>query len=132
VLQKKNRHAVYIVQWIRIPFINVSGYNAIKYLINVRFQKVNVLSSSSFIINRKFRKRWSTIPPISTKLTITSHLNSLNIKIPRHMTLEIQDLTWDRHKNVVGLNQFIHDVKYRQNNLHICWYQYVDHDEISL
>jgi hypothetical protein len=73
VLQKKYHHAVYIVQWTRIPFINLSGYNAIKHLINVGFQKVNVLSSS-FIINRKFRKRWSTIPPISTNLTITSQL----------------------------------------------------------
>ena len=26
-------------------------------------------------------------------------------KRPRHMTLEIQVLAWDRHKNVVGLNQ---------------------------
>jgi len=41
-------------------------------------------------MKRKFKQWWSTIPPISTKWTIISHLNSLNIKKPRHMTLEIQ------------------------------------------
>jgi hypothetical protein len=48
-----------------------------------------------------FKQRWSTIPPISTKQTITSHLNSLNIKQGDHdMTLEMELLPWDRHKNV--------------------------------
>ena len=28
----------------------------------------------------KFKQRWSTIPPISTKQTVTSHLSSLNTK----------------------------------------------------
>jgi hypothetical protein len=28
-------------------------------------------------------------------------------KRPRHMTLKIQDLTWDRHKNVAGINRLI-------------------------
>jgi len=28
-------------------------------------------------------------------------------KGPQHMTLEIQVLAWDRHKNVVGLNQLM-------------------------
>jgi len=40
----------------------------------------------------------STIPTISTKRTITSHLHSLDTKRPQHMTLEIQTLSWDRHK----------------------------------
>jgi hypothetical protein len=42
------------------------------------------------------------IPPISTKRTTTSHLkpSSLNPKIPRHMTLEIQVLALDRHIQV--------------------------------
>ena len=31
-------------------------------------------------MKRKSIQRWSTIPPISTKWTITSHLNSLNTK----------------------------------------------------
>jgi len=28
-------------------------------------------------------------------------------KGPRHMTLEIQVLAWDRHENMVGLNQLM-------------------------
>jgi hypothetical protein len=32
------------------------------------------------IMKRKFNQWWSTIPPISTKRTITSHFNSLNSK----------------------------------------------------
>ena len=55
-------------------------------------------------MKRKFKQWWSSFPPISAKQTITSHLNSLNTKWPWHMTLEIQVLTWNRHKNVVGLN----------------------------
>jgi len=31
-------------------------------------------------MKRKFKQSWSTIPPISTKQTITSQLNSLNTK----------------------------------------------------
>ena len=30
------------------------------------------------------------------------------LKIPRHMTLEIQVLAWDRYNNVAGLNRFIY------------------------
>jgi len=38
----------------------------------------------------------TTIPPISTKQTISSVLKSLNTKKRRrHMTLEIQVLSWD-------------------------------------
>jgi len=42
-----------------------------------------------YISIRKFKQWWSTIPTISTKRTITSHLrlNSLNIKWPRYITL---------------------------------------------
>ena len=40
-----------------------------------------------------------TISLISTNRTIPFHLNSLNTKKkPRHMTSEIQVLTWDRQK----------------------------------
>jgi hypothetical protein len=44
---------------------------------------------------------------MSTKQTITSPLNSLNIKkkATAYMTFEIQVLAWDRLKNVVGLIQ---------------------------
>jgi hypothetical protein len=44
-------------------------------------------------MKRKYKQWWSTIQPISTKLTITSHLNLLNTKKgPQHMMLEIQVL----------------------------------------
>jgi len=54
-----------------------------------------------------FKQWWFqlTIPLISTKRKITSHLNSMNIKKrPWHMTFEIQVLAWDRHTIVTGLN----------------------------
>jgi hypothetical protein len=61
----------------------------------------------SLIELEKFKQRWSTMPPISTKRRITSHLNPLNIKRPRHMTLEIRVLDWDRHKNVAWSNSLM-------------------------
>jgi hypothetical protein len=40
--------------------------------------------------------------------TITSNLKSIKvIKIPEHMTLEIQSLAWDTQKNMVVLNRLI-------------------------
>jgi hypothetical protein len=56
-----------------------------------------------------YEKKVSTIPPISTKLTITSHLNSFNIrkKELQHMTLEIQVFVCDRNKKMADLNQLI-------------------------
>jgi len=50
------------------------------------------------IVKRKFIQVWSTIPPISTKWIITSHLHKL--KRPQHLKLEIQVLGCDKHKNV--------------------------------
>jgi len=55
----------------------------------------------------KFKQRWQTIPPISTKWTVTTHINSLNTERPRHMTLKIQVQAWDRHKNVAELNRLM-------------------------
>jgi hypothetical protein len=40
-------------------------------------------------------------------LIIRLNLKQLDIKRPRHIALEIQDLAWDRHKTVVGLNRLI-------------------------
>jgi hypothetical protein len=34
-------------------------------------------NKQSLITKRKFKQRWSTIPPISTKQTITSHLKKV-------------------------------------------------------
>ena len=67
----------------------------------------DVLMNTFCIIKRKFKPIWSTIPPISTKQTINSHLNSLNIKKTQRTTLKIQVLALDRHKDVAGFNQLM-------------------------
>ena len=48
-------------------------------------------------------------PSIQTKRTTTSDLNLLqhDQNGPRHMTLEIQILAWDRHIHVAGLDQLM-------------------------
>ena len=51
------------------------------------------------VIKRKFKQRWSTIPPISTKRTIPSLNPKQDIGNP--------DLAWDSHNNVTGLNQLM-------------------------
>jgi hypothetical protein len=48
------------------------------------------------------KKVKSTISLISTKWTIISHLNSLNIIILRYNTLKIQLLALDRHKQLIA------------------------------
>jgi len=60
-------------------------------------------------MKRKFNKRWSTIPPISTKRTITSSSSRLteHKKHPGILTLEIKMLTWNRHINVAGINRLM-------------------------
>jgi len=57
------------------------------------------------VMKRMFKQWWSTIPPISTKRTITSHLKPLNAKRPGHMAFEIWVLDWNRHTNLEALNQ---------------------------
>jgi hypothetical protein len=57
-------------------------------------------------MKRKFKQWWSSIPPISTKQTLTPHLN-WTYWTPKklwHVMMEIHVLIWDRHKNVAGLN----------------------------
>ena len=78
-----------------------TNYNL--YLISIKWRmhiyyhyyskRITGLSSKiSSIMNRRFLQWWSTIPPISTKLTITSHGSHRAQKLPRHMTLQIQVL----------------------------------------
>jgi hypothetical protein len=40
-------------------------------------------------MKRKFKEIWTTIPPISTKQTTTSHLNSLNMIKKRTKTYDV-------------------------------------------
>jgi hypothetical protein len=73
-------------------------------------------------------QQWkSNIPPISRKRTNTTHLKTLNIKTPRHMTLEIQELDRVRHTHVTGLNlllrsSFLIYACYRPYEYHWLWY----------
>ena len=52
---------------------------------------------------KKNKQWWSTIPPISTKWTITSHIKSWNIKKRTQpieiMALWIMVVAWDKHTN---------------------------------
>ena len=49
-------------------------------------------------MKRKFKLWWTTIPQ-------NNHLSPhLKHKNPQHITLEIHVLSWERHKNVEGLN----------------------------
>jgi hypothetical protein len=67
-----------------------------------------ISNKSGEIMKRKFKQWCSTILPISTKQTITSHLNSIILnKRQQHTTLSIQVLAWDRHKQVAGLKQLM-------------------------
>ena len=73
-------------------------------------KKNPVVSSCAHQLNIMKRKlhQWWSIPPISTKQTITSHLHSLNTKKwIRQTTLKIHDLTWNKHTIVVGLNRLM-------------------------
>ena len=67
-----------------------------KVMIYLFFYSVHYL-----ITKRKLKQWWSSIPPISTKRTITSHLKLLNTKRQQHMRLEIQVLVWNRQTDVV-------------------------------
>ena len=62
------------------------------------------------VMNRVFKHWWSSIPPISTKRTITSHFNWIYWtynKWPRHITSEVQVPAWDKHKNAVALKRLL-------------------------
>ena len=57
-----------------------------------------------------------TIPQISTNQIITSQLIEHIKKRPGNMTLEIQVLAWDRHKNVAVLNLLMRFNQITYNN----------------
>ena len=77
-------------------------YALLSNSIMFNFWEIKLIST----MKRKLRLWWLTIPPISTKRIITSHIHSLNNKWKDHdtFTLEIQILTWHRHTNMAGLN----------------------------
>jgi hypothetical protein len=52
-----------------------------------------------------------------TKNHLSSEPNSLNtMKRPRHMTLEIQILAWNKHNNVTGLSRLMEYQPYSLDN----------------
>jgi hypothetical protein len=77
----------------------------------------------SALMKIKFKHWLLTIPPISTKQTITSHLNTLNIKRPWHIMFEIKDmLTSDDGRNMEYSNTSYlktKNIKYCKNCLNI-------------
>jgi len=70
------------------------------------FNKWETVMLEKLLCKRKFKHWWSSIPPLSTKGTITSHLNWTHWIQKRqwHMTLEIQVQAWDKNKHVAGFN----------------------------
>ena len=67
------------------------------------FHRHTVSHSWNVILWKENLKWWSTIPPISTKLTITSHLHSLNTK--KRLTLEIRVMAWDMVQKCGGIDR---------------------------
>ena len=56
-----------------------------------------------YIMKKKLKGEGQQFHQYQIKRIVSSHLKSLNItKIPRHMTLEIQILAWNRHTHVAG------------------------------
>jgi hypothetical protein len=76
---------------------------------NLMFYVLGAGLTIYYIVKIKFKQWWSRIPPISTKQTITSHPNSLNINKDNNiiMMLEMQVLAWDKYTNRAGLNQLM-------------------------
>ena len=58
-------------------------------------------------MKRNFKQWWSIILPISTKRTITSHLNSLNIEKDQTYDVGNTDLGLGRHTHVEVLNRLM-------------------------
>jgi len=87
---------------LKIPTIN-NDFTVVRSILLYLF----ALSCQN-LLTQSLNSNGKTILPISTNRTITSHHNALRTrKRPRHMTLEIQTLVWDRHKNVAELNRFM-------------------------
>ena len=66
------------------------------------FNLVCQMLNLSYIHDINFKQWWSTIPPISTKSTLTS--NHWTRKRTKHLLMKIHVLVWDRNKNMSGLN----------------------------
>ena len=64
--------------------LSLHVYNRLQWSKVRNINRYNHVESNSYqlktIMERKFKQWSSTIPPISTKQTITSHFNSMNIK----------------------------------------------------
>jgi hypothetical protein len=65
------------------------------------------LYNSPFVTTEQITLRHNCTNYPSSQLYKSPFCTHLIRKRPRHMTLKIQDLTWDRHKNVAGINRLI-------------------------
>jgi hypothetical protein len=61
-------------------------------------------TGSNIIMERMYKQRWATIQLISAIGTVPHLFKSINTKRSRHIRLEIQVLTWNRHDNGAWLN----------------------------
>ena len=94
----------------------------------VHSQICRIYCSNNDTDKRKFKQWWFTIPPIPAKWTITSLYKSVNTK-KKTIALEIQVLTWDRHKR----NGVVKPVRL-QKSCHLLkfWWLVVDRFMFSL
>ena len=65
------------------------------------------LYNSPFVTTEQITLRHNCTNYPSSQLYKSPFCTHLIRKRPRHMTLKIQDLTWDRHKHVAGINRLI-------------------------
>lgn len=98
---------------LQMYFTNLFGMKLTKLvaIIYLMFYELGAGLTIYYIVKIKSKQWWSRIPPIliSTKQTITSPINSLNITKDNNiiMMLEIQVLAWDRYTNIAGLNRLM-------------------------
>ena len=88
--------------WIMLWSLVLSSFDIVDFWSYLQII-AGVPACVSLVKEGKYKQWWSTIPTISTKPTITSHLKSLNTNRHWPMMLETQDLPWNTHNNVVGL-----------------------------
>lgn len=72
------------------------------------FTVIREIDDRKIILNIVNEEVWFLFanPSILSKRATIPHFKLLNIKRPRHMALEIQFLSWNRHKSLSALNRF--------------------------
>jgi hypothetical protein len=65
-----------MTKWVGDKYVTNSFYQSFIAFIS-SFHRISIINSTGLIMKWKFNQWWSTIPPISTTRTITSHFHSL-------------------------------------------------------